>query len=1160
MDTNNNSTSNYAVWLPGSALILSLVISTFALTRAPFLETRPEGGRFQPHTPIEARLWQDPFDALERYRKRIKDLNLEPEKPACIGAKPDKEAQLIVALVEDGAYAEAVELRRRMRYAILAGLKGALLVPEDEQHVRCLAMTYTLALAEEQKVPAEPGKEEKRLTAEVEVPYEDFVADPLVPAPMSDEEQPPPARVRLLWLKQDVLGEDPLGQLSHLRDALKTSTADDTLKVIGPADSQMLRIMYRQDALARYGLGTDGEPPDSKNRKNTFTPAAIPQNIEIYSPLATADRKLLLSDFDKHDQKAVSPFKGIQLIRTVSDDTKMASLLLDELKLRHVDPTAGAQCATPQDERRCFPGAEWRNTNRIALISEWDSFYSRSLIESFRMKIGERQSLPPLDAYKVDPWVLRYSYLRGLDGRLPEDTIAKTEQKSDKDSRTVDLSPLEKSDGNSQLDYLRRLADHIKMQDQAFRDAGQSGIGAIGVLGLDTYDKLLVLQALKSSMPNKLYFSTDLDARMLQRGQAQITRNLVLASPYGLTLTRALQQEMPPFRDSLQSAVFVSVLAALAPEPFDAKRWKFDYTKAGILSPSIYEVGISGFIPLESSLTKRRSPDCAPISNRSGQGTYIRPQDIMALRCLQDPSPHIYPEPSDAMKDQLHGILSYFLAGPLALMLVILGLLLSWWTSSNGEKRMGLSAWVPPALYGVAALTAWVAVRSWRVEMLWVTFGLILLGLIGSGLNRRAQDKINADRSRLATGGLFDANAWYVLVPLVIFILALLRGYQQRESLTEYGLGEPMFLLEGISAWPTLALRLLAVLISLSALAWGARSLRMNHQEIEREYHLRPPFSEYPAGLWQQLRRLTRDGKLRPMKRLGNALGLWLNHVFLPLSPNTERNPRIARRLAWYWREHRICGSFGARLLRAILSAWIFVALTSLLFVLWPFDGSPIRGNLSLGIWSWLPSLLAFNLLVFWVVDANRLLTRFIRQLSQEHWIWPTELQREQKALFGDIYNPVPKAAHPSIDEWFGLNLIAKRTAAVSRLIYAPTVVLLILIISRSSYFDNWPTPPGMIITFTLTGLILLVSALSLRRAAEKARTVGLQRIDQYLLEIAGNETLSAKFRLIRERIVALNTGAFSRYADEPVVRALLLSLTGLGGSALVDALNYAKF
>ncbi|EJN38456.1 hypothetical protein PMI38_02080 [Pseudomonas sp. GM84] len=1155
MDTNNNSTSNYAVWLPGSALILSLVVSAFALSRAPFLETRPEGGQFQPHMPIEARLWQDPFDALERYRKRVKDLKITPVPTACTVNSPPTKAQLIVALVEDGAYAETVELRRRMRYAILAGLKGARLVPEDEQHLGCLAMSIDpLRLGEARTIKTAQGKEETEVVADVEVPYEDFVADPLIPTQASDEEQPPPARVRLLWLKQDALGENPLAQLRHLKNALSDSAATDILKVIGPADSQMLRTLYREEARVRYGLGTDGEPLPEKNAKAV----EIAQNIEIYSPLATADRKLLLNDFDKRNQKEIDSFKGMQLIRTVSDDTTMARLLLDELKLRHVDPAAGAQCATPKDERQCFPGAEWRNANRIALISEWDSFYSRALIESFRIKIAERPSMPPVDTYKVDPWVLRYSYLRGLDGRLPEDTIAKTDQKTEKESRTVDLSPLEKSDGNSQLDYLRRLADHILLQDQMYRNAGQSGIGAIGVLGLDTYDKLLVLQALKNRMPNKLFFSTDLDARMLQRGQAQVTRNLVLASPYGLTLTRALQQEMPPFRDSLQSAVFVSVLAALAPEPFDAKRWKFDYSKAGILSPSIYEVGISGFIPLESSSTKRRSPDCAPISNRSGQGTYIRPQDIMALRCLQDPSPPIYPEPSGAVKHLLHAILSYFLAGPLAVLLVALGLILSWWGSSNRQGRMGVSAWVPPAMYGVAALTAWVAMQSWRVEMLWVTFALILLGLVGSGLNRRAQNKDKA------AAGLFDAKAWYLVVPLVIFILVLLRAYQQRESLTEEGLGEPMFLFEGISAWPTLALRLLAVIISIAALAWGARSLRLNHQQLEREFHLQGAKGEKRPGLWQQLRALTEDGKLRPMRRLFNALGLWLSHVFLPLSPTPqpepEHNHRGPREVLYYWREHRICGSFGARLLRAILSAWIFVALTSLLFVLWPFDGSPIRGNLSLGIWSWLPSLLAFNLLVFWVVDANWLLIRFIRQLSEEHWIWPRELQREQKALYGDLDNPVDKAAHPSIDEWFGLNLIAKRTAAVSRLIYAPTIVLLILIVSRSSYFDNWPTPPGMIITFTLTGLILLFSALSLRRAAEKARTVGLQRIDQYLLEIAGNEPLSAKFRLLRERIVALNTGAFSRYADEPLVRALLLSLTGIGGSALVDALNYSKF
>jgi len=1155
MDTNKDSTGNYSLWLPGSALILSLVVSTFALTRDPFMETRPVGAQFQPQTAIEARLWQDPFDALERYRKRLKDMRPPPVTPPCTPEIVEGNAQLIVALVEDGAYAEAVELRRRMRYAILAGLKSARQVPDDEQHIRCLSMDSNLSSS----IAGGP----------IEVPYEDFVADPLVPASDNDEDPPPEKRTRVLWLKQDALKEDPLSKLEALRVLLTDQGKNEkhTLKVIGPVDSMMLGEFFHQEADARY-LRSDGKPQ-----------RVMPEQVEIYSPLATADKKLLLRDFDVKNRQKSESFTKLKLIRTVSDDTTLVKLLLEELKLRHVDPATGASCSTPDDEALCFSNAEWRSANRIALISEWDSFYSRAMIESFRMKVAERRLLPPLDQPTVDQWVLRYSYLRGLDGRLPEDIIAKTEQKAEKDSREIDLSPLEKSDGNSQLDYLRRLADHIMAQDMAYRRAGKSGIGAIGVMGLDTYDKMLVLQALKNRMPNKVYFSTDLDARMLQRGQAQVTRNLVLASPYGLTLTRALQQQMPPFRDSLQSAVFISVLIALSPESFDAKRWKFDYSKSSLLSPSIYEVGISGFIPLDSRATQKRPSDCAPASDRSGQGTYIRPQDIMALRCLQDPSPRIYPETSKALRQQLHGIQSFFLAGPLALVLVALGLLLSWWSSRSRQASMGLGSWVPPALFSMAALTAWVASRTWQVEMLWVTFGLILLGLVGSGINRRAWYRKATATGAAPPSGLFDANAWYVVVPLVIFILALLRAYQDRVSLTENGLGEPMFLFEGISAWPTVALRLLAVIISLAALSWGWRNLRLNRQDIEREYHLHGLMQRYPVSMWQQLRKLTRDGKLRPLSRLAEALGLWLYHIFLPLAPNTPRNfgaiqdnrlryvtpddPRTPGLFLRYWREHCICGSLGARLLRAMLASWIFLVLTSMLYVIWPMDGDPMRGNSALRNLSWLPPLLAFNLLIFWVVDANRLLTRFIRQLSDDYSIWPRGLRNEHKRIFDQPDNtPARQYAHthPCIDEWVGLSLIAKRTAAVSRLIYAPTIVLLILIASRSSVFDNWPTPPGMIITYTLTGLILLGSALSLRRAAEKARTTGLQRVDQYLLEASDDGPIYAKYRLIRERIVALNTGAFSRYADEPLVRALLLSLTGIGGSALVDALNYSKF
>jgi hypothetical protein len=119
---------------------------------------------------------------------------------------------------------------------------------------------------------------------------------------------------------------------------------------------------------------------------------------------------------------------------------------------------------------------------------------------------------------------------------------------------------------------------------------------------------------------------------------------------------------------------------------------------------------------------------------------------------------------------------------------------------------------------------------------------------------------------------------------------------------------------------------------------------------------------------------------------------------------------------------------------------------------------------------------------------------------------------------------------------------------------------MLILFASRSSLFDNWPTPPSLIISYLLTALVLLVSALSLRRAAEKSRTLALQRLDAYLLQTAETTPCYSKFKMIRERVATLSTGAFSRYAEDPLIRALLLSLTGIGGSAIVDALNYAKF
>ncbi|AZC30680.1 hypothetical protein C4K38_2720 [Pseudomonas chlororaphis subsp. piscium] len=1184
MDNSNGSGNNLVLWLPGSALILSLVVSTFALTREPFLEPRPIGAQFQVQSPIEARLWQDPFDALERYRKKFKDGNkaagtdfecspkLVVSKPLVLDDEPQQPPpeppQLMVALVEGGPYADEVELRRRIRYAILAGFKNSRMVPEDEQHIRCLALADDLS---DRPITSQAGQQGKPTYAEI--PYEAFIANPFDPPRDMQDKQRPSARTILLWVKQEHLGSHPLQQLEALRRTLQSRLHSDCgppqtcpgvsnqtlLKVIGPSTSKVLLDMYRDEANGHA-------KPD----------------IEIYSPLATADYETLMRALGKpspgegasQQQTSATP-EPMKLLRTVSHDGTLTRLLLDELKLRHVNPVAGVQCREGAPQRvgtHCDTGG-WQRSNRIALVSEWDSFYSRALIESFKSQVAK--DIDSKDQAAVNDWVLRFSYLRGMDGRLPEEaasankTPGTDDNKNSKDKNTLDLSPLEKSDGNSQLDYLRRLADHIAREDEAYRRNGTSGIGAIGVLGADTYDKLLVLQALKGRMPNKVFFSTNLDARMLQRGQAQTTRNLVLAAPYGLTLTRALQQDVPPFRDSLQSAVSIAVLAAQAPQPYEAKRAKFDYSTSELLSPGIYEVGISGFIPLPRKLTAERPKDCAAPGHPQSST-----HDIMALRCLQDPSPPPYPELSQSVRDKLDEKQSLFWAGPLMVILLVLVILLGWWWTYVQSSDDKLPPWVrsiPLTLFVVSGLSAWLAVQFWRVEFMWTAFVLILLGIVCSELARRHQSEPAQPGQPPvpATSGLFDASAWYLMVPVVVFILALLWLYQIRRVLTEDGLGEPMFLFEGISAWPTVALRLLAVIISITALAWGWRNLRINSLEIEKAYHLDLYMSRLRMSLWGLLRRLVHREKGTTLQKWRAALGRCLFLTLFPLSTNSRDwnmpkrltaavQPYAAdkRRIIFvtsFWKEHCVGGTFGARMLRSILATWIFMVATSALFVLWPMEGMPIRGESPIWMLSWLLPTLAFQLLVFWVVDANRLLTRFIRNLSKNFAIWPRALRKEHQKLFG-------VSLHPCIDDWVDMQLIAKRTATVNRLIYAPTIVMLILIASRNSVFDNWPTPPSIVISFLLTTLILLVSALSLRRAAEKARGAALQRLDNYLLEITDSTPVYKKLELIRGRIVALNTGAFSSYSQEPLVRALLLSLTGVGGSLIVDALNYAKF
>jgi hypothetical protein len=211
----------------------------------------------------------------------------------------------------------------------------------------------------------------------------------------------------------------------------------------------------------------------------------------------------------------------------------------------------------------------------------------------------------------------RFSYLRGIDGKLPGEQNGSDKEKKKNDTNNKeerDIKKLEEPVGKSQYDYLRRLAERIERLDEQLKYEHNGSIKAIGVLGNDFYDKFLVLQALGQKFPDRIFFTTDLDANYFHPANLEWTRNLVVASTYGLQLQDDLQKEVPPFRNAYQTSIFAATLRAfdfLHEDDFNLKPRIFEIARftAVDLTEKTEKPG-----PINQVLAKRRFPSKGWIS------------------------------------------------------------------------------------------------------------------------------------------------------------------------------------------------------------------------------------------------------------------------------------------------------------------------------------------------------------------------------------------------------------------------------------------------------------------------------------------------------------------------------------------------------------------
>jgi len=1075
-----------AISLTGAmALVAAMVGAAFVLhplvTSRPTIETQLTLGR-PGLEDVEARLWQDPFQAAWEHQEACDASSLSPKTStpstshvACNhkhgvgdlkGLLLNKRDVLVLGvMVNTGAYAELTEQRLRSRVAVLEGLAVAGFTPEVADHLGFVR----LPLAADKGIAAEPR---------MLLPFESFSP---TSAPMMRAKSIPnggwPSHVLLLWLDEDALIDQPLYRLSQLFETLQKEAPlgeGSRIELIGPASSSTLRAMAEEGERSVRATG----PYSSLSNSKVYSAHS---RIRMYSPTATAADEILLKDLQLpglKDRPGVDKVEsvrdlillgggpGLDLVRTTRTDRYFTRTLVHELYLRlapkrdAIDPPRFdlplARDPKPQPFARAL--------GHIALVSEWDTFYGRALPESFQNALcGQPDSNSAAGSVEADDCRSRLHmsyYLRGIDGRTSHHVSAAAAPAAHVPSPPDGVASLwtptpgESTEGYEQLDYLRRLASSLADLDGSLREShdkiDQQGIRAIGVLGTDVYDKLLILRALRSKFPGIVFFTTGLDARYSMPSEWAAAHNLVVVSPFDLELEKTIQAGVPPFRDSDQTAEFASTLAAL------------------------------GVLDIRIDDPERNNAIWGP-ARRFEIGRF----------------------------------------GPVNL--------------TPEEDFAGGS--IQPAAHELMAMPT----EGWpRIAV------LVLATQVLAILMRRPKHDRDRRKTYVFLTCLILAELW------VTFIISM--------SCDQKGRGQPLYFLSGVSVVSTNILRGMAALLSVYFI-WSAwQGWNRNNEEIHQcfgfEFPPRPRQEGDPASSRAHWDWLKWTGPARPWleKTFRGTYGAKWRVFQCKDDTGNSQGPfgwdeirdkeRALVSPANLWEEYLSRGRCVSRLLRIVPLIVIYLSV----FVMFGLGATPapVRGwRADTAQWRILMlAVFASLALLFWVLDSTLLNRAFIRYLGRATTEWPPEY-REHYARKSGLGQDIQSE---DFTEYLDIKLIAMRTRVVGESVYYPFVVLGLMLLARSSLFEDWHWGKGLWIIMACNVFIAISSALMLRSAAEEARGNALERLRARRLQCLANEEKHAG--VINEIIAAVEnerSGAFSILSQHPVLASLLLPSGGAG-------------
>ena len=580
-DSNNGLPINIAAFL-------LLCLSAAGVLIEPLISSRPDepwikdSKQEKNEELIETRLWQDPFMAQKLSRQQPTEGN-----SANNNKEPDtfqdelkefyryRNLSVMAVSLSGSPYPEIAETRRRHRFAVVSAFHSKDYYPGNSERIGYLNLK---------------GCE----TNTYDIPYEWFD---------KDEEKLP--SVLVLWINESEIKGNYRRFIDCLAKVINEEWKKSWLsKEKEPPEANRLEFKLIGPSATAPLVELLKEAPFDYSEITTFAHSATTPNNEIIKLLRADCLREEKSNWKESSEKwYCEPVTGFEnklregmfnekfhdqlskrkIIRTIGTDDNLATALLWELSNRGInkfDDNLASQCK-----------------DGLVLIAELDTFYARSLVSNLKQNtLWENCG--------DDSPVRSYAYLRGVDGKMPYIYDKDKEKESTGNNKNTpmqwDDAPPEHAEGRNQYDYLRRLADTIEELDRNPRFA-ENGVKAVGILGSDVYDKLLILHALREKFNDKIFFTTDLDARYWHADQIKWTRNLIVASNFDLKLHSKWQGESMPFRDSYQSSMYYSVLRALGCNSCNQEQ-KEDWDKqvSKPIKPQLFEIGRTKAISLNS--------------------------------------------------------------------------------------------------------------------------------------------------------------------------------------------------------------------------------------------------------------------------------------------------------------------------------------------------------------------------------------------------------------------------------------------------------------------------------------------------------------------------------------------------------------------------------